>query len=812
MKKLLTIYFIVCGLLIGLSVPFGFIYVLNTYNLTPRQFFLKSADKLSITSPLILSLIEPETRYANHPFDGTVKAGHPRILNLPLAGWTKTAAPPALLEKVRYLTDHKIPFANPCGGGQLTALAACWIVQGDKAAAQKGIEGLRTARHVTPDAQALYGNGWELALVYDLLATYPEFPEDARATIQHELRLTLVDYLRLLDDPSPSLWHGRASLAANAWLCAVALDNPGEEDLKLMVRAQGHFLDVMSALGVTEAWPEGYNYWIQNRGFILALAASAYVHGLEGSQLRNDVAGIVERAGLWPLYAMRPDNRVENLGDEGSRVDLKEETRRVIDLFAQTTRSPTLGTFSSYLGRLHKLSSYYGQYRWGFLLFNEPALAAAEGAGQVGELPYFDRALPKSQVFGRNALNLVYIRSGWSPDATFISYRAGHSFTHHGHYDAGHFTLFKGAPLAVNSSRYGSGMFSPNRLNYSIRTVAKNSLLILRPDEKVKPNRFFETNVADGGQRILLPTGSAIRSLEDWRDNLYAGSHYEGGELSGYEHVDGVYTYVGSDLTGAYNSSRHDDNDRGGKVGSVRRELLYLYPEDRLIVRDGIRTTDPDFQVKWLLHTANQPEAEGLRAVKGTDVDGILAGPARSVRVANPPGFLRLDWLQPQGGELRLVGGPTHKHYVESDGDETRLDGENFSEGAREAPWFDRSDWRIELNAPRGRTAHAYLVVLTPSLNQPRQEAPPAVQSVPGATVVTLPESVVVFVTKGETPRTTLTLGDTAKHLYIVGEPAPREVVIDGATFRSETDGASVFHLAFGGEFRGRTRSVSFGE
>ena len=108
-------------------------------------------------------------------------------------------------------------------------------------------------------------------------------------------------------------------------------------------------------------------------------------------------------------------------------------------------------------------------------------------------------------------------------DATFISFHAGDIFTHHGRYDAGHFTLFKGALLAINSSTYGGGFMSPNRLDYSIRTVAKNSRLITRPGERVHPNRFFPTNEAGGGQRIVSPTGSRIRSVQDVRRNLDMG-------------------------------------------------------------------------------------------------------------------------------------------------------------------------------------------------------------------------------------------------------------------------------------------------
>ena len=95
-------------------------------------------------------------------------------------------------------------------------------------------------------------------------------------------------------------------------------------------------------------------------------------------------------------------------------------------------------------------------------------------------------------------------------------------------FSAGHFTIFKGAPLAINSATYSGNIFTPNRLDYAIRSIAANTLLVLRPGERVQPNRFFKDNVAAGGQRVVLPTGSDIRSVADWMHNLDHGLHLQG--------------------------------------------------------------------------------------------------------------------------------------------------------------------------------------------------------------------------------------------------------------------------------------------
>lgn len=80
--------------------------------------------------------------------------------------------------------------------------------------------------------------------------------------------------LMVLDDRGAALWHTRSSLAASAWLGATVLNPEIAEHAQLQARAQGHLLDTLSALALSEAWPEGYNYWVNNRGLLLALAGA----------------------------------------------------------------------------------------------------------------------------------------------------------------------------------------------------------------------------------------------------------------------------------------------------------------------------------------------------------------------------------------------------------------------------------------------------------------------------------------------------------------------------------------------------------
>ena len=780
------------GLLAHVALAFGFVFTLNYFHLTPSQLFYKVAEKSGLNVPWLLEAAAPAQQFSAHVADGRIRNTHPRILLPELVAWSGSGAPPLMQQRVAHYRRLGMIDFDPCKtGGDVVNLVACWVSSGDPSVANRLREVLKRFKVETPDVQARYGNAWQLALAYDLLSLYPQFSVDERVLVESKIEYALREYLRLLDDPSPSLWHGRTTLASMAWLCAVVLE-PTDSRSRLFARAQGHFLDVIRAVEITEGWPEGYNYWIQNRGFTFALAASAYLNGLENSANQDRIRELLRRVGLWHVYATRPDNRIEGLGDEGSRVDLKDETRRVVDIIAQATRDPTLARFSRYVEKLHGRASYYRDYRWGFRLFNDPSLS--EGIDVGPDLKSFQALLPQAEVFGRGGLNLAYIHSDWSPTETFISFRAGQTFTHHGHYDAGHFSLFKKEPLAINSSTYGAGYTKPHRLNYAIRTVAKNSLLIMRPGEEVKPNRFFSQNVADGGQRVIIPTGSSVRSVADWAAKRKSGPYFSGGQIDSFEYRNDRFVYISSDLTKAYNTPERDEGGRGGKVREVRRRMVYLFNEDRLIVNDRIVSTDASYMKKWLLHTVNKPKLNDERVLKGTRRNGISESTAAVATIRNGDGYLRVDRLYPQDAVIRLVGGPDYQFYVESDGDDSDLDGDNFSDGAALSPWFDIGMWRMEIQPGTPRLKDEFLVVLSPGVNGSELNDVHTVKlSGAEAKGVIAGQEMVVFLVDDKRGRLEIPSVMEAKRLLVVGMPPLMEVRIrdqlGGRVIRSSSAG-----------------------
>jgi hypothetical protein len=765
LKAVLERYFFVTGF--GGHVVVILLVVLLFYSeqLTPRQLLKKAADKFDLQLPVFVDeALQPEVEYRQFPMDGVVKTAHPRILLPELAHWNGGSVSPVIAQRIeQHLQQHNRAYLRYCGADSLLPMTVCWLSQPDPKLLKKIVNRMLGFELNKLTSVTTYSNGWRLALAYDLV--FPALTESQRQRIEKKIKTALEATLLHLDENSASLWHGRSTHASIAWLCAVVLSGRVENVKSLQSRAQAHFLNAIKGLEYTAIWPGGYNYWVQSRAFLFALAASSYLNGLSGAKDAERVRHTLRQTAYWTLYATRPDNRVEGLGDEGSRVDLKDETRRVIDLIAQMTRDPVLAGYSKYLAKLYGVESYYRGYRWGFLLFNDPSIVAF-GDGTIASLGDF---LPKARLFGRKSTNLAYFRSGWGKDDVLISFKAGHSFSHHGHYDAGHFSIFHQAPLAINSSTY-SGFFTPHRLNYAIRTIAKNSLLIEKPGEQVRPNRFFQQNVADGGQRLTMPTGSAITSIADWFANYQQGRHYEGAELIDFATRSDEYAYISVDLTAAYNSVRYDENGEGGKVSQVIRKFLFLPDEKRVAVFDQVVSTDEHFVKKWLLHTVNQPAINGLKVLKGRYGNGILASTSRTAFVQNKEGRMRVDVLYPQQALMRLVGGKDFQYYVEVDGDDKVLNGINFNQGASDKPWFDVGFWRLEIQPGIAKKQDQFLVVLSLSDAQENMGAVQKLEAVNDKTAGFLShQSIVVFVPAYGAGNMTIHLLEPKYRLIVVG-------------------------------------------
>ncbi len=597
----------------------------------------------------------------------------------------------------------------------------------------------------SPSLDDRASTAWQLALLYDQVAKYRHDHPVQDQVIRQKLRTALHEHLQLLDTDGASLWHGRFTLACHAWLLAVVI---AEDDALLLQRAHRHFMNSAQALALTEAWPEGYNYWINNRALPFALASAAYIYGTTDEAGATYLKHILARNIRWHIYMTRPDHRIDPIGDEGPRVDLKDETRPYIDLATRLTNDPVGATYSSYLYNLHKADSYYSGYRWLAPLIRSWVRPLADPGKS---LALFEGVLPLHEVFGADAYNQIVILEGWGPDDAQLRIRAGDQFTHHQHYDAGHFTLFKSKPIMVDASTYSS-MFTDNRLFKGVQTLSKNSLLVMQPGADYQPNHLFARNINSGGQRLSMPTGSALTSVAHWQQQLRGRAYLKRANLLRAWHSSNAHL-VEIDMTDAYPNQRNRSGSQVS-VSSIQRLYFYHAGLGKLLIKDAVRVAGDaeGLATKQVFHVQHLPQVTDMAGqwVAGTPGNGLWLNEAAQ-RSALPVAGAMLYPLIPDPSRLKLVGGERYKHWVEMLDSAQARQAIFVDDGYVAKPWFDDPSWRLELESESGGSGRNHLTLI--DLAHPTQ--PPTLVRSPAGLVLDLTGMVVAFVESTESGSTT---------------------------------------------------------
>ena len=643
----------------------------------------------------------------------------------------------------------KRPAADDRRRGLPHVYAACWVVTGDDRFAEAAIERLLKDT-ITPTYQGgYYSTVWAYALAYDWLYNHPMMTPQRRAAIEERIGSILHDELLELDSSYPAMWHGRNQLGNNTLVAALSLSvHPDREELQQ--RAMVHFAEGIRALAMTQGWPEGPSYWMNNRHFPYALAADCFMTATGETSIAGiDLRETIRQTAYWHLYAMKPDGTMDRFGDAYSQGPANTPVWQAVqDYYARITRDPGVVASADYFRGLNENPYHRWRYAWSAVLTYDPGIPMPEGYDPRRPADYLNAHLPHSRVFGRSSMGHVYLTEGWGdPNALWISFKAGDVLAHHGHYDQGHFTIYRGSPLAMQSGYYAD-YFSPYRLAYFIQTVSANSILVDAPGEFSNFARGRgEFDEVTGGQRVLIPTGVDLTSVDDWLRNQHAGVHYEAGDLLACEFLPDTFDYCAADITEAYNSTRYAAPGNPVKVSSVTRKFAYLRQPDVVVVFDRVVTTDPSYRTRWLLHTSAKPESERETLLEGESPDdGILTTGDRWFRTTYEEGRLFHQVLLPEVAQIRKIGGPSYRDYVELSGGGQNLQPQ---ERQREMP-PSYGLWRTEVIAQQGQD-HLFLNVLWPRLAAER--APEQAQLVPMAppgVAVAAGGWIVVFRTEGE--------------------------------------------------------------
>ncbi|MCX7047562.1 MAG: heparinase II/III family protein [Candidatus Sumerlaeota bacterium] len=308
------------------------------------------------------------------------------------------------------------------------------------------------------------------------------------------------------------------------------------------------------------------------------------------------------------------------------------------------------------------------------------------------------RDLPPVKLFPSN--QIAILRTGWDlrPNSTdTVAAFYCRPYEGHTHYDAGHFTIWRGLDkLAGDGGFYGTTTESNYHRNFYTRTVAHNCILIADPDEKLQPDSTFMTAL-DGGQ---------IRgdfSHYPVAERLQCGFGHRGDIRVFVD--DPRFTYLFADVTPAYNSS---------KATRVIRGFFFLKPAT-FLVADWGTSVKPNTPKRWLLHSPTRPVFDAAeKVIAGASEAGIVESPAaRIATFTRGKSQLVLQALAPERAQLRRIGGPGYSAWTAGKNWEppAMADTPAMKEKRQQAEIASRA-WRIEIEPSEEAASAVFLNVL----------------------------------------------------------------------------------------------------
>jgi hypothetical protein len=421
----------------------------------------------------------------------------------------------------------------------------------------------------------------------------------------------------------------------------------------------------------------------------------------------------LENAGYYMLYMTRPDNLFENIGDAAwHSISYKEINN--LSLLQSRFKNPY---FTTYLDKYFQWESgavkpvipvdQGYQYQIFYLLWYDPDIKAK---------PFDDLTLSKK--FGDE----IIIRDGWHKDGVMATFKAGMHWGGHSQLDHGSFTIYKNAPLAIDSGYYDSWNPGTHIWDYWKRTIAHNSIIIF--DSKEEWPVYAGKRYNDGGQRMAFRkykppyTDSygyfSPKSTNEPLSITYIKEHNEEfrmGAIDAYE-SDGSFVYIRADLTNAYNNiySGQGDNQKK-KTDLVKREFVYIRP-GYIIVLDRVNIVAKNLKISWLLHCGRyaDPEKSAPYIYSNNTWEqtkaGVIDYTSDFVRIDNGKGRLFCKTLLPEKNIITTVGGRSYEFWVNNKNIETTE--KTIQIGA------EPGAWRIEVKPAFAEKENIFFHVLYP--------------------------------------------------------------------------------------------------
>jgi hypothetical protein len=371
--------------------------------------------------------------------------------------------------------------------------------------------------------------------------------------------------------------------------------------------------------------------------------------------------------------------------------------------------------------------------------------------------------------YNEKGLGLISARSSWDPDAVWVTFQAGDHFTTHQHFDQGHFTIYRGGWLAVESGTY-DGWCTEHLINYYHQSIAHNTIAVNDPSEpyggqtgRICADGYPTINTE--GQRAFdaSPYTTEPPSVDAWKQNA---AIYDTADMTHYVNAqDQAWTYAQGDITKAYTD----------KIQQFVREFLFIRP-GWVITYDRVRVRDSSLTPRWLLHTVNEPNIAGttITTTNGNWLDGQAS-------LSNvDAGKLFVRSLLPEQPVIQKIGGVAPNGTGQGGASQDAwVGGENFppAVGDRQDPGF----WRIEISSSTPSVEQRFFNVMytagIEATSMPKVEKIHA-DGMDGAALAGDPSWVILFQTGSDAPNGPLTYHFTSatasRHLLFNLRPDQR--------------------------------------
>ncbi|MBL7153682.1 MAG: heparinase II/III family protein [Phycisphaerae bacterium] len=348
------------------------------------------------------------------------------------------------------------------------------------------------------------------AVVYDLC--HPYWTAQQRSRFHDYMNKTVDANVRSETHVFHNGWYGYKHWGIGLACYATYYENPRareilnalEQDWK--TRAAPAF----ELAGAGGGWAEGYyiNYFLYEWLFFCEAARRC-----EGKDYYADAPSFFKNRAVASMFEAYPgigtynSRRSVPMGDGGGRVfggdrDKTLSARRIlVNHFRNDPAHQAVHTFNETTPR-----SSVGVYAYKDFLWRDAAVKKADlnnfKLSHISPGPGY-----------------VYARSSWANDATYFFFKASDRFTAHQHLDVGHFVIYKHAELIGDGGHYDS-FGSAHDVNYHLRTVAHNTILVRDPAETWPGIRAGRVTGNDGGQHHNWPHhNGAVTDPQDWRKN-----------------------------------------------------------------------------------------------------------------------------------------------------------------------------------------------------------------------------------------------------------------------------------------------------